>query len=394
MEHLVERYYKLNRFLLLVTGLWPYQSEWSARLMRIVNFTILLVSAFIQILIILTSEITMEFITSMVPTALPALGFVPQMYIRIKLVDKINSLKQLFEHMWNDWALQKTYDEIKIMHEHAETTRLWTLYYLSFGYSSLIIYYIWLFMPDILDIVLPINESRPQIQLPYFRVEFFIDEEQYFYFTRFLLCIICFVTSLMPLACSTLFMVFTQHVCAMCELLGYRAERLFCIIGNMNKCDLFRGKKINYERITVFIQLHNSIIQFIGIINSYYTITCLMDLIGFILVASITVFQILTIVKIEEAIRSIVFTIMLLCYMFMLNYMGHKVTNKSSNICEKVYNSVWYDAVVSEQKLLLLIIRRRFHPLVLTAWFYVFSLPNFSLVLQTVVTYCMFVRQI
>lgn len=33
--------------------------------------------------------------------------------------------------MWDDWALQKTYDEIKIMYEHAETTKLWTLGYFS-----------------------------------------------------------------------------------------------------------------------------------------------------------------------------------------------------------------------------------------------------------------------
>lgn len=31
--------------------------------------------------------------------------------------------------MWNDWAMEKTDDEIKIMHQHAETTRLLTIYY-------------------------------------------------------------------------------------------------------------------------------------------------------------------------------------------------------------------------------------------------------------------------
>lgn len=48
------------------------------------------------------------------------------------------------------------------------------------------------------------------------------------------------------------------------------------------------------------------------------------------------VFQILSTVKIEQAIRSIILTFMLLCHMFMHNYMGEKVTDKSSNVCEKV----------------------------------------------------------
>ncbi|XP_072764272.1 uncharacterized protein [Anoplolepis gracilipes] len=391
MERLIERYYKVNRFILSVIGLWPYQSEWNARLMRIIHFTFLITSVFIQIFSILTTELTMEFITIIIPTVLPTLAFLPQLYIRIKLIDK---LKELLERMWNDWALQKTYDEIKIMHEHAETTKLWTLYYVGLSYLGVTIYNIWLFMPEILDIISPMNESRPRIQLPYLHVEFFVDEERYFYFIRFLVCIITFVSPLMPLACSTLFMVLTQHVCAMCELQGYRAERLFSIVKNTKRCDLFRRAKISCEKITVFVRLHNSIIQFIGIINSYYTIPCLMDLIGILFVASITVFQILTIIQIEEALRSVILTILFLSYMFVFNYMGEKVTNQSSNMCEKVYNSVWYNAVVSEQKLLLLIIKRRFQPLVLTAWFYVFSLPNFELILQRLISYSMFIRQI
>lgn len=31
--------------------------------------------------------------------------------------------------MWQDWALQKTNDEIRIMHQHAKITKLVTLYY-------------------------------------------------------------------------------------------------------------------------------------------------------------------------------------------------------------------------------------------------------------------------
>lgn len=37
--------------------------------------------------------------------------------------------KELFEHMWNDWALEKNDIENKIMHRHAETTRLVTIYH-------------------------------------------------------------------------------------------------------------------------------------------------------------------------------------------------------------------------------------------------------------------------
>ncbi|XP_025075478.1 uncharacterized protein LOC105432871 isoform X2 [Pogonomyrmex barbatus] len=120
--------------------------------------------------------------------------------------------------------------------------------------------------------------------------------------------------------------------------------------------------------------------------------------------------------NIERAFRSIGFTFATMVYLFISNYMGQKITDKTSNICERVYNSIWYDAVVSEQKLLLLIMKRRFYPLVLTACkLYVISLQNFGMVrekfitktiitkninnfrlfkiLQTAMSYCMFMRQ-
>jgi len=49
MEHPKEYYYKFNRFLLSVSGLWPYQSEWSARLTRAVITVIMLSSVFVQV---------------------------------------------------------------------------------------------------------------------------------------------------------------------------------------------------------------------------------------------------------------------------------------------------------------------------------------------------------
>ncbi|XP_018351412.1 PREDICTED: odorant receptor 46a-like [Trachymyrmex septentrionalis] len=97
----------------------------------------------------------------------------------------------------------------------------------------------------------------------------------------------------------------------------------------------------------------------------------------------------------ERVMRSISVSIPTLIILFVSNYMGQRVTDASSNACEKVYNSVWYSASASEQKLLLLIMKRRFHPLILTACkFYVMSLQNFGMILQTAISYCMFMRQL
>lgn len=99
----------------------------------------------------------------------------------------------------------------------------WKLYQKIYNFSvlqyiAMIIYNTWLFTPEILDVLLPMNESRPRMQP--FKAEFFVDEEEYFYLIRSHTCIVIFMLPLTFLATSTLFVALAQHACGMCELLG------------------------------------------------------------------------------------------------------------------------------------------------------------------------------
>lgn len=85
-------------------------------------------------------------------------------------------------------------------------------------YGLQMMYFVWMFVPEILDVISPMNESRPR-RNP-FDFDFFIDEERYFYLIRFYICIILMISALVFLANSTLFLILTQHVCAMYKLLG------------------------------------------------------------------------------------------------------------------------------------------------------------------------------
>ncbi|XP_018312094.1 uncharacterized protein [Mycetomoellerius zeteki] len=360
MEHPEERYYKLNRFVLLLTGLWPYQSKWSTRVVRAVITTILLSSIIFQLLSLFMSNITANFIIDMIPAFVPVMGSLSQMYARVGHAGK---LRDLFEHMWNDWRLRKTNYEIKIMQKHAETSRLLTLYYLPpqkinnfdllegqvqhqdrsevwdelykvIQYVAVIGYNTWLVLPDVLDIISPINESRPRI-LP-FKAEFFIDQGRYFNLIRSHTCIVIFILSLIFLAVSTLYVTLTQHAYGMFELLGYRAERLFYIVEDTVGYDSIRPK-INYGNVVVFVRLHCNIIQFVAMIEFYHTIPFLMDIIGLVLTMSLALTQILTTGgDIDRAFRSISLSIIAVVYLFISNYMAQKVTDMSLNVCEKV----------------------------------------------------------
>ncbi|CAL1681668.1 unnamed protein product [Lasius platythorax] len=389
MEHPEERYYKLNRFLLSVTGLWPYQSEWSARFIRIVITVFMLLCIFAQISSFFTSDVNMDFLIESLPMFVPTVGNLCQLYTRVVHMDKF---KELFEHMWNDWAMEKTDDEIKIMHQHAETTRLLTICFLVLMYMFIMGFIVWLFAPEIFGVTLHVNESR----LRTLHVEVYIDKERYLYLILSAACIIVSLAPLMFLATTSLYLALTQHVCGICELLGYRAERLFYVIEDTAERDLIRGTKINCKNIAFLIRQHYNVIQFIDTIETCHTIPLLMDLVGIVISISLYLMQVLTIFEnTERGYISITFIIAVLGYLIIPNYMGQKVTEMSSSICEKVYNSAWYDADVSEQKSILLIMGRQLHPLVLTACkFYPMSLPSFKMILQMAISYCMFMRKV
>ncbi|XP_029662822.1 uncharacterized protein LOC115235292 [Formica exsecta] len=262
MEHPEKRYYKLNRFLLLASGLWPYQSVWSGRLIRGIITVITLSSIFIQLNSIFTSNINREFMVFAIQVLLVTIGSLFHLYEHTGNLDKF---KKLFECMWQDWSLLKTNDEIRIMHQHAEITKLFTFYYAVLLYGCQIMYFIWMFMPEILDVISPMNESRPR-RNP-FDYDFFIDEERYFYLIRFCIAIVLIVSPLPFLASSTLFLALTQHVCAMYKLLGYRAEHLFYVIGSAAVNDLSRGIRIRCGNMAIFVRLHYNIIQFVLLFN-------------------------------------------------------------------------------------------------------------------------------
>ncbi|KAF3054606.1 Odorant receptor 349 [Nylanderia fulva] len=338
MEY-VENYFKLNQLLLLVSGIWPYQSKWSAYLMRVI-------------------------------------------YIALIIMVVIFQFKELFEHMWKDWALQKTDEEIKVMHEHAKTVRKFTFYYIFLAYGFLSMYIIYISMPEILDVISPINESRPRRQP--FDYTYFIDEEKYFYVIRFCMFSLCYIIPSIYLISCTMFMAFTQHVCAMYKILGYHAEHLF--YGSPSENDLKHGVRMRCKDIAIFVRLHYSILQFVDTLETCHTISFLLDLVTCICGLSITLTQIPNMIgDMEVAIRSISLTGSMLAYLYVYNYMGQKITDMSLGINEKFHFGT--ELIIDNNETMP-------SSVFLTACkFYIMSVQSFGMVIQTAVSYCMFLKQ-
>ena len=83
-------------------------------------------------------------------------------------------------------------------------------------YPPTIVYISIPFLPDILDIVAPLNESRTR-QLP-FLVEYFLDEQKYFYpiLLHIIVAIVMGITTV--ITTETLALTYFYHACGMFEI--------------------------------------------------------------------------------------------------------------------------------------------------------------------------------
>ncbi|XP_029677027.1 odorant receptor 13a-like [Formica exsecta] len=89
-----------------------------------------------------------------------------------------------------------------------------------------------------------------------------------------------------------------------------------------------------------------------------------------------------------EKMKHFLYILAQLFHLFCFSFQGKKLIDHSLNICDKIYNSAWYEIPVKEQKLLLITMRKSTRASTVTACkIYVFSLQNFTMVLQTAVSY-------
>ncbi|XP_011068484.1 PREDICTED: uncharacterized protein LOC105154566 [Acromyrmex echinatior] len=112
----------------------------------------------------------------------------------------------------------ETKEEHDIMRKYAEKGRWYAMTYGSFIYVSNIIFATTSLVPRILDIIFPLNFSRP-IMLPY-PAYYFVDENQYFYyiFLHMLLTSSVCLTGL--IAHDSMFFVYVEHICGLFAVIG------------------------------------------------------------------------------------------------------------------------------------------------------------------------------
>lgn len=84
-------------------------------------------------------------------------------------------------------------------------------------YPLLVVFTISEFNNQILDVLIPLNCSRPRKSV--IEVKYFVDQEKYFYFTTGHICAATVVGATVMVATEATSMIFLQHICGLFKIL-------------------------------------------------------------------------------------------------------------------------------------------------------------------------------
>ncbi|XP_026675078.1 uncharacterized protein LOC108631933 [Ceratina calcarata] len=233
--------------------------------------------------------------------------------------------------------------------------------------------------PPLMDVILPLNETRQRQQM--FRLNYFVDKDEYFYPIYFHCSWCSFLIVIITVAMDSLRMVLVHHACGLFAVCGYQ-------IGKVTEGNLRRSGTL-FEQIKKCVTTHKEALRFYGIIDnssrtSYFFII-LFNMIGI----TVTAVQIvLYLHKPEEALRIAVFLIAQQFHLLIVTLPGQVLVDYSSELATDVYCSAWYQLPTNIQKMLYIMQIRSGKACKLTAGgLYEMNIENFGTTFKTCASY-------
>ncbi|XP_025268397.1 uncharacterized protein LOC109610174 [Camponotus floridanus] len=251
-----------------------------------------------------------------------------------------------------------------------------------------------IFVPDILNILMPLDKPRLR-QLPV-QVEVFFDIEIYFYVFFLFFITVVFLGMTILMATETMYMTFIQHACGLFELVSCR---LTCALNtNLSGTTLLKTKcKLCTKLLHAFLA-HQHCLEFIKIVqyefSTSYFILCILG------VASLSInmfrfFHAIEIHNIVEVISTGLFVFAHFCYTFYINYFGQDLIDQSECFFQQIYSTQWYTAPICAQKLLFIALQRsaKTSKIVIGSLF-VASFEGFATLISMSLSYCMVIYSV
>ncbi|KAG7213144.1 hypothetical protein KM043_002459 [Ampulex compressa] len=178
--------------------------------------------------------------------------------IFIASYEGFSKIKECVEEVQSHWDFAKDEGERQILAEFAEKGRLRIIYLALVLYPTLLTFFLNPVVPDVLDIIVPLNESRER-KLPMV-TEYFVDQQTYFYPILFHIYFVALIGVTASAASEGPMIIFVTHLCGMFVITRKRLNHV------LEKKSVgftpYKDTAIN-EAIICAVMAHNKTLEFV-----------------------------------------------------------------------------------------------------------------------------------
>ncbi|RLU17481.1 hypothetical protein DMN91_009716 [Ooceraea biroi] len=347
-------HYKFNRIFLSVIGLWPHRHITLRQIQGIISSVVLISVTSPQLIKLFTIEYDVTLVLRILSSVLPFLLFIVK-YVTFYFITE--NISELMQQIKTDWNILKDNNELEIIHRYTKVARLYTMSIATLIYMCLFIIICIQYVPCILDVVMPLNNSRRVALL--FQVEYLVNHEEYYHVIQLHLHIGLLVAATTVLATESFCLTLSIHAFAMFKIASYRMQRII----DKNSLNLLIEKHCAlYKNVVAAVDGHRRAIEFSECIKRTFTIPYLALILLGVTSTSVNLFLLFQVItsmtSMDDLMRSIVFVVCHLIYMFLTNYAGQKFIDHAVDVYQKICNVRWYNAPLRIQKHLLFIMQK------------------------------------
>ncbi|NP_001177702.1 odorant receptor 156 [Nasonia vitripennis] len=379
-------YYRTYKNSVKLIGLWPHENIHKKRITRF------FITALLTTFMILQGIRLYEELGNDIDIVLELIGSIAYFSGCIcKYLTTIKAqaaLQFLYEQIQGHWDTITNKRERQILEQSASESQFLSKFYMGASYVALVVYTASpVLVPIILDIALPLNESRRKT-FPYF-IEYFIDTE-FYYYQLMVHGTICFTISvLVYISIDTMYAACCQHLCGLFDIVEHRLKEAVKTNSNRINLEPDRTDILMHKLLNEAITLHQDSIEFAVLIENTYALCYLLVLglnLAVIVLAAVDI--VINLDDTNQIIRLSILYIAFSFHLFFNSVPGQKIHDKSVNVMNSAYFSEWYNLPLNARKLIQLIIHRSLNPCQFTAGgLFVLNIENFGSIMKSSMSY-------
>ncbi|CAL1673840.1 unnamed protein product [Lasius platythorax] len=392
MEGNMLRYYSRNQLFLSLMGIWPYQPRMIKILLPCFLVGIDISAIVTQVLLLYDTWGDISMTIEAIVNLILGVGAITKL-INIAINNK--KLQYLLQLMDEHWRLFQSECELHILRHYANIGQKVTKYYSVYINIFVIIFMSVPLVPRILDIIIPLNESRPVIYV--IEGEWRVDKEKYYY----PILLHCYLAIIISTRCmvnvDSMYMVCVLHGCSLFNAIGIRLENILDKTKHMEDEKTMSQKHLvikehdseDYRKMIACLKKHQLAIEYIDLLDSTFRIATFLILSLNVMILSLIGLQILNkLGQTQEVMRFGFIAVGSVTHLMSMCLPGQLLLDSSIEVFDKAYNARWYMFSSKTTKLLSILLYRSFVPCTLTAAnMYIMSVATFSTVMQTAMSY-------